>query len=172
VPGSDQTSEIVEYSKFYVENVPRLVAFLITQGVATADAADCVQECMIDALPPVWGGLMHPYAWCRSVSYRKACALARRGREAPTADPERAGHPLLQPGTELDRFEQDHEFLRQLGQVRGDRQRTVLAWSYDGASPAEIATALQMEPATVRSTLRDARAALRRIRAREGGAPC
>jgi RNA polymerase sigma-70 factor (ECF subfamily) len=46
-------------------------------------------------------------------------------------------------------------------------QRKVLAWTYDGATPEEIATELQMHPATVRSTLRHARAALRSISAKE-----
>lgn len=51
---SDQSAEVVEFSKFYMENVPRLIAFLVCQGFSVIDAADCVQETLIDALPPVW----------------------------------------------------------------------------------------------------------------------
>jgi hypothetical protein len=34
------------------EIVPRLIAYLVCQGVSMIDAADCVQETLIDALPP------------------------------------------------------------------------------------------------------------------------
>jgi hypothetical protein len=37
---SDQSAEVVEFSKFYMENVPRLIAFLVCQGVSVMDAAD------------------------------------------------------------------------------------------------------------------------------------
>jgi RNA polymerase sigma factor (sigma-70 family) len=61
-----------------------------------------------------------------------------------------------------------YELLYWLAQLDGDRQREVLVWTYDGATPAEIAEELGMKPATVRSTLRNARVQLRRLRA-EGG---
>jgi RNA polymerase sigma factor (sigma-70 family) len=165
---SSQSTEITEFSKFYMENVPRLVAFLVCEGVSVSDAADCVQETLIDALPPVWITLEYPYAWCRRVAHRKACNLIQRRREVPFADPELAGSPLLAPGLDIENFEKNHEFLHWLSQLDGVRQRQVLVWIYDGATPAEIAAELGMHPATVRSTLRNARAALRRLRA-EGG---
>jgi RNA polymerase sigma-70 factor (ECF subfamily) len=43
------------------------------------------------------------------------------------------------------------------------RQRQVLAWTYDGATPTEIAEALQISPDAVRANLHKARAAMRRI---------
>lgn len=164
----DQSAEVAEFSKFYIENVPRLVAFLVCQGVSVLDAADCVQETLIDALPPVWATLEYPYAWCRLVARRKACKLAQRRQEAPFADPELAGLPLVVPTTDVENFESNHEFLRWLARLGGGKQREVLAWAYDGATPAEIAAELSMDPATVRSTLRNARTALRRLRAEAG----
>lgn len=165
---SDQLAEVTEFSKFYMENVPRLVAFLVCTGVSVIDATDCVQETLIDALPPVWATLQCPYAWCRRVAYRKACDLAQQRREEPFADPEQAGSPLISSNIDMENFESEHEFLRWLALLNGDKQREVLAWTYDGATPAEIASELDMDPATVRSTLRNARTALRRLRA-EGG---
>jgi hypothetical protein len=50
---SGQSADFTEFSKFYMENVPRLVTFLVCEGVSVSDAADCVQETLIDALPPV-----------------------------------------------------------------------------------------------------------------------
>jgi RNA polymerase sigma factor (sigma-70 family) len=164
---SDQSADIVEFSKFYMENVPRLTAFLVCQGVSVIDAADCVQETLIAALPPVWATLEYPYAWCRRVAYRKSCDLAQR-QEALFADPELAGSPLVAASVELEHFEAHHEFLRWLARLGSSKQRTVLAWTYDGATPAEIAAELNMDSATVRSTLRNARAALRRLRAAGG----
>jgi RNA polymerase sigma-70 factor (ECF subfamily) len=79
-----------------------------------------------------------------------------------------AGSPLVTSCIDVETFESNHEFLRWLGRLSGDRQRVVLVWAYDGATPAEIAVELGMAPATVRSTLRNARATLRRLRA-EGG---
>jgi RNA polymerase sigma factor (sigma-70 family) len=165
---SDQSADLVEFSKFYMENVPRLTAFLVCQGVSVIDAADCVQETLIDALPPVWATLEYPYAWCRCVAYRKSCDLAQRRREALFADPELAGSPLVAASIDLESFESNHEFLRWLARLGSSKQRKVLAWTYDGATPAEIAAELGMDPATVRSTLRNARAALRRLRAAGG----
>jgi RNA polymerase sigma factor (sigma-70 family) len=164
----DQSAEIVEFSKFYMENVPRLIAFLACRGVSVIDAADCVQETLIDALPPVWGTLEYPYAWCRRVAHRKSCELAQRRREAPCADPELVGPPLVAAGVDVEYLESNHEFLYWLSRLGGGKQREVLAWTYDGAAPAEIAAELGMDPATVRSTLRNARAALRRLRAAGG----
>lgn len=165
---SDQSAEVVEFSKFYMANVPRLIAFLVCQGVSVLDAADCVQEALIDALPPVWATLEYPYAWCRIVARRKACELTQRRREALFADPELAGSPLVAAGIDVEYFESNHEFLRCLAQLDSGKQREVLAWTYDGATPAEIAAELGMNPATVRSTLRNARATLRRLRAAGG----
>jgi DNA-directed RNA polymerase specialized sigma24 family protein len=154
----DRAAELTEYSKFYLEHVPRLIAFLIYQGLSLTDAADCAQDTMIDALPPVWATLHHPYAWCRLVAHRKAIALRARSREIPIAQPcEGIGRPLINPSAQLEEFERHHEFLFWLRQLGGDRQRQVMAWTYDGATPAETAEALYMTPATVRSTIRNAR---------------
>lgn len=164
---TDRSAEIAEFSKFYVETAPRLTAFLISLGWSTSDAADCVQETLIAALPPMWITLSNPLAWCRLVAYRKACNLARQRREIPVWDPEQSGSPLITPGADLDDLEQAHQFLYWLSRLDGFKQREVLVWTFDGATPTEIATGLNMNPATVRSILRDARVALRRIR--DGG---
>jgi RNA polymerase sigma-70 factor (ECF subfamily) len=164
---SFEEDEVEDYSKFYRENVGRLVTFLVFQGVPLADAADCVQETLIDALPPVWATLEHPYAWCRLVAYRKSCKLRDR-RDVPTEDFERVGAALIAPEANLDAIDQNVEIVRLLSLLKGARQRQVLAWTYDGAKPLEIAAELDMSPATVRTTLRDVRSVLRALYAEEG----
>jgi len=44
-----------------------------------------------------------------------------------------------------------------------------MAWTYDGATPSEIATELQITPEAVRSNLKKARTALRNHLPEKGG---
>jgi RNA polymerase sigma-70 factor (ECF subfamily) len=140
----------------------------MAQGLSSSDAVDCVQDTMIDALPPTWARLDNPYGWCRLVAYRKMCRLLRDRRESPANDLEGLGDVLVGTLPGVEEIEQEIDFLRCLSKLSGPSQRTVLAWTYDGATPAEIASVLGMHPDTVRSTLRHGRQALRRLRELEG----
>lgn len=147
------------FACFYRRSVPRLVLFLRSQGVPMVDAADCVQETMIAAFRQ-WDEITHPYPWCRRVALRRWSR--RTVRDAcPTDDPERSGAPLISAGPDVARFEQHHEVLRWLDLLPA-RQRQVMAWTYDGAGPKEIARELGLDAATVRSNLRKARVNLLR----------
>jgi len=156
-----------EFVAFYMQAIPRLVAFLRWQGASLPDAAECAQEALTQALPPRWSTIDHPHAWCRRVASR---LYARRVAtlEEPVEDAEAAGSPLLAPGTDLDAFEQRHSVLRLLDRLPS-RQRQVMAWTYDGATPSEIAAELQITPEAVRSNLKKARAALRNHLQENGG---
>jgi RNA polymerase sigma-70 factor (ECF subfamily) len=72
----------------------------------------------------------------------------------------RAPPSALLSADESAEIENRHTFL---AMVRGLplRQHQVMAWTYDGYLPTEIAALLGKDPATVRSTLRDAWAALK-----------
>jgi RNA polymerase sigma-70 factor (ECF subfamily) len=157
------------YAQFYRAAVPRLVRFLIAQGLSSNDAVDCVQDTLIDALPPTWDTLDNPYAWCRLVAYRKMCRLVRDRRETPSSEPERLGDVLVGALPDAAEIEHEIDLLSWLAKLTSTNQRTVLAWTYDGATPAEIASVLGMHPDTVRSTLRHARQAMRRVREQERG---
>jgi RNA polymerase sigma-70 factor (ECF subfamily) len=159
---------IEEYSSFYKESVPRLIAFLRWQGVPLAEASDCVQEALIKALPPKWETIEKPYAWCRIAAWRIYQRRVSRCREVPTGEVELTGCPLITPGADIENFEKRHQVLQLVEQL-SPRQRQVMTWAYDGASPGEIAEELGMNTATVRSTLRHARAALNRMLNDEGG---
>jgi RNA polymerase sigma factor (sigma-70 family) len=149
-----------EFAEFYKQNVPRLVAFLRWQGASVPDATDCVQETMTQAYRR-WSTIQHHYAWCRQVAprlyVRKLASL-----EEPIADTETTGSPLLAANTDLDSFEQRHHILRLLEQLPL-RQRQVMAWTYDGCTPTEIAKELTMTPEAVRSSLKKARTTLRQL---------
>jgi RNA polymerase sigma factor (sigma-70 family) len=160
---------IEEYSFFYKESVPRLIAFLRWQGVPLVEASDCVQEALMKALPPKWEEIERPYAWCRVAAWRIYHRRVSSCKEIPTAEMELAGCLLISPETDIEAFEERHQVLRLVEQL-APRQRQVMTWACDGASPGEIAEGLGMNVSTVRSTLRHARAALHRMLNEEGGA--
>jgi DNA-directed RNA polymerase specialized sigma24 family protein len=77
--------------------------------------------------------------------------------EIPREEPPDHGAWLSQEAS--DEIETRHTFLILLRSLPA-AQREVMAWTYDGYRPTEIAALLGKPPATVRSLLRDARAAL------------
>jgi RNA polymerase sigma factor (sigma-70 family) len=77
------------------------------------------------------------------------------------------GSPLITPDSRLEELDKYHRVIDALQQLP-PRRRAVMAFHYDGATHAEIAAALGIEPATVRSTYREAKADLAEILARAG----
>jgi RNA polymerase sigma-70 factor (ECF subfamily) len=106
-----------------------------------------------------------------SVPSRMASALRRAGRHDRGLRAERDQREVPQDELpeptallsveESDEIENRHTFLIMMHGLPLN-QRQVMAWTYDGYQPTEIAALLGKDPATVRSTLRDARAALKR----------
>ncbi|WP_170231224.1 RNA polymerase sigma factor [Pseudonocardia kunmingensis] len=160
--------ELAEFAKFYREAVPGLIGFLRLLGASYPVAADCVQDTMLKALPPVWGTLTHPRAWCRTTCMHAYRRQAARNREDPVADVGLTDHPLLSTDTDFDELEEHFEVVRLLERLPL-RRRQVMACVYDGASYDEIAEALGMTPATVRSTHRYAKLDLARLLGENGG---
>jgi RNA polymerase sigma factor (sigma-70 family) len=159
---TDHAAKVVEFTAFYRQSVPKLVAFLRWHGAPLPDAADCAQEALTLAFQN-WSTIDSPRAWCRLVASRLYARRVATIQEDAVDDLARAGgSPLLAPDTALDEFEQRHTILALLGQLP-PRQRQVMAWTYDGATPTDIAEALQISPDTVRSNLYKARTTLREI---------
>lgn len=143
------------------------MAFLRWQGAPLPDARDCVHDTMIEAFQQ-WPTLHQPYAWCRLVAARIYARQLATAREDPTdAVAPACGH-ALGADHELEVVEQRHAVLRALDRLPS-RQRQVMAWTYDGATPTEIADALQITPEAVRSNLHKARKALRAFLDETGG---
>ncbi|HZD15558.1 MAG TPA: sigma-70 family RNA polymerase sigma factor [Pseudonocardiaceae bacterium] len=145
--------------------MPRLVKFLMVRGATLADATDCVQEALFDAYNK-WSSINDLYPWCRCVAYRHLTRRAGRRREHPVEDIAGTAVPLIAPGRDpaaIDaRLREYHAMLRLLKQLPS-RQREVFAWTYDGASSAEIADVLKITPEAVRASLKKARARLREL---------
>jgi RNA polymerase sigma factor (sigma-70 family) len=165
----DDLVALAAFAKFYREAVPGLIAFLRLLGAPYPVAADCVQDTMLKALPPVWETLTHPRAWCRTTCLNLYRRQVARNREDPVPDIELTDHPLISADTDFAELEEYFEVVRLLRRLPL-RRRQVMACIYDGASYDEIAEALQMTPATVRSTHRYAKLDLARLLGESGGA--
>lgn len=148
---------VAAFSAFYREFVPTLVAFLVWQGARLPDATDITQETMTKAYRN-WGRIKQPAAWARTVASREYARRIASIAEDPVGEVPDA-NPLLPAGVDVTAFEQRHEVLRLLA-LLPVRQRQVMAWTYDGYTPAEIAEELKIDPQAVRSSLRKARRTL------------
>jgi RNA polymerase sigma factor (sigma-70 family) len=158
-PQAQPTQATTAFSAFYQEFVPTLVAFLLWQGARLHDAADIAQDTM-DQAYQYWERIENPHAWVRTVASRAyARRIASIDVENPVAEVPEAS--LLPSRVDVAAFEERHVVLRLLA-LLPPRQRQVMAWTYDGYKPAEIAKELQIQPEAVRSTLRKARRTLAR----------
>jgi RNA polymerase sigma-70 factor (ECF subfamily) len=143
------------YVTFYREFIADLVAFLVWQGARLADAVELAQEAMIEAHRG-WSVIKHPRAWTKRVASRKYARLIARTEEPL----EHVNLSLLLPPTlDIPEWEERHEVLRLL-KLLPPRQRQVMAWTYDGYSPSEIAAELNISSEAVRTNLTRARRTL------------
>jgi RNA polymerase sigma-70 factor (ECF subfamily) len=136
-----------DFDAFFRADFPALVAFLCKAGFEVETARDAAAEAMLHALE-AWPNLEDPRAWVRRVA----------GRLLDAADDEKLAALV----------DQHAGLIGLLASLPG-RQRMILAWSLDGFTPAQIAQALRIAPATVRSNLRHVRERLRRHRAAPPG---
>lgn len=136
---------------FYDQYAPRLVAFLIAQGEAKADAEDIVADTMV-AMWRWWDRIEKPDRWAYRVASREL--LRRRRRNAKHVwreiDPD-----MLVTGA-ADEWVYTSDLLGQLAQLP-DRQREVMVWTIAGYPDAEIAKELRITEANVRANRMKAR---------------
>ncbi|CAM5658544.1 hypothetical protein SALBM311S_04642 [Streptomyces alboniger] len=141
-----------EFDVFFRQEIGLLVRHLVVQGFGRQAAKDAVQEAMIE-LHEQWPDVRNPAAWVRVAARRRAL----RGREqearrdvvnvmaaAPYPDID-----LRTPEEEVTRKQERQEVLGLLRALPGVQQQ-IMAWTWDGAKPAEIAVRLGMPAGTVR----------------------
>jgi len=150
-----------DFDAFFRADFPPLVAFLCKAGFEAELAREIATEAMLHALE-AWPTPEDPRAWVRRVAGRLLDAVGdTHADRAPDGDP--------QEDEKLAALVDQHAgFIDLLASLPG-QQRMVLAWSLDGFTPTQIATALRVAPATVRSNLRHVRERLRRHRAARPG---
>jgi RNA polymerase sigma-70 factor (ECF subfamily) len=154
----------LEFTLFYESDMPALVAFLSVHGARLDEAAEVAQVAMAQAWWQ-WDSIDHPRAWVRVVAPRIWWKrIDGERRESPCAEvPERS---CLLSQQESDEVEARHTLIALLRPMPM-RQRQILAWTYDGYAPAEIAELLKLSPEAVRANLYKARQALKRTAGRE-----
>jgi RNA polymerase sigma-70 factor (ECF subfamily) len=148
------------FETFYRDELPGLLRFLVHSGASVVDACDAGQHAFVETYSR-WDRVRKMDA---PEAYLRTCAVneLRRLVTRPRTDRERAirGGWLDQTAIEdLDHEQEVNAVLLALAALPA-RQRQVMAWHYDGYRPREIARLMEMRPETVRTTLRDARAAL------------
>lgn len=149
-----------DFDAFFRADFPPLVAFLCKAGFEVETARDVAVEAMLHALE-AWPVAEDPRAWVRRVAGRLLDAVDDARADWTPDDP--------QDDEKLAVLVDQHAgFIDLLASLPG-QQRMVLAWSLDGFTPTQIANALSIAPATVRSNLRHVRERLRRHRAAPPG---
>ncbi|MEU2026687.1 sigma-70 family RNA polymerase sigma factor [Streptomyces sp. NPDC016469] len=146
-----------QFEAFYKEFTPTLVGFLIRQGARLAIATELTQETMIKVFRK-WEEIDNPQAWARRVASRELVRYISRA-EADLCEEVPEPSPLLSSPDAAAAWEQQQDLLRLLADLP-PRQRQIMAWKYDGHSPAEIAEELGISSATVRASLLKARRVL------------
>jgi len=111
------------------------------------------------ALYRSWPRVEHREAWARTVASRAYARQIARVEEDPVEAVPEQRSPLLHRDSDLDLLVEHDEVLRLLD-LLPSRQRQVMAWTFDGHTPAEIAAVLKIEPGAVRASLHKARATL------------
>jgi RNA polymerase sigma-70 factor (ECF subfamily) len=142
------------YEDFFRAERAMLARFVTKLGATWEEANDAAQDAMVVALVN-WGTLTNPRAWVRVVAERKFVQQKVRldyGEElAARPGWGAAGISTLSAGNQ-----EAQEVFFMMSQLP-PAQRRVMAWTYDGYSPGEIAEILGQDAATVRSNLRHAR---------------
>jgi DNA-directed RNA polymerase specialized sigma24 family protein len=147
-------TEYGSYDDFFLKERVVLTHFVRKLGATWEEANDAAQEAMVAALIR-WGAITNPRAWVRIVAERKFVQQkVRHGRgEELAARPGWGMAAVCMPSAENQEVQ---EVLAMIGRLPPS-QRRVMAWTYDGYQPGEIAKILGQDAATVRSNLRHAR---------------
>lgn len=157
---ADRQRIVDEFSAFYRTHAAKLAGWLIWQGASEADAKDVIQETMHKAYR-LWDTIAKPEAWARTTASRAYAERVGRHDAVPVVDTTEYS-PGVDDSCELAAAATKHD-LRMAVRQLPLRQRQVLAWSFEGYTPTEIAQQLGMEPAAVRSSLYKARQRLHEL---------
>lgn len=151
---------VKEFSEFFLRFAGRLAAWLEYLGVPPADAKDITQETMRKAYRR-WDKIENPDAWVRVVASREWTARVAKVDAIPVENIEEHLPPKA-GGCEIAAADTRHD-IRKAVEKLPPRQRQVLAWSFEGYTPTEIAEHLSMKPEAVRSSLYQGRRKLEEL---------
>lgn len=167
-PSDPFTSGFVTFYESEISSVFRLLVFM---GATRSEAEDAAQEAMVDVFQR-WSEIKAPKPYVRKAATH--LFLRSRRRDSARSKREIAGHDdrhsVLISDDAFAEVVEKSLILTALNTLP-PVQRMVFALTIDGWSPTEIAVHLEMNPATVRSTLRSARNQLRQELARHQSEP-
>ncbi|RAO00729.1 RNA polymerase sigma factor [Micromonospora noduli] len=167
VETADRMSIREAFSAFYRGFAIKLAGWLIWQGASEADAKDVVQETMHKAYR-LWNTINNPEAWARVTASRAYAERLAKFDATPVEDIAEYASSTG-GGCELAAADARQDIRMALRQLPM-RQRQLLAWSFEGYTPTEIAEQLHMTPEAVRSSLYKARKRLEELlQARDAG---
>lgn len=153
-----------DFDDFFRKEYRRVVKFMmyVEAPVEIQDAEDAVSQAMAQAYAR-WPLLTHPASWVRKAAQRHYIKNAQADRKRDRTETEAAHLDGLDRVPAECREEPD-ERSRVIAALRclPPAQREVMALTFDGYTPAEIAKLLHQQPDNVRSNLRHARDRLRR----------
>ncbi len=143
------------HARYFRQEFIRLVALVHRIGASRVAAEDAAQQAFTAAYRQ-WNTIDNPEAWLRKVAVRIYLSTADDVLLTELTDDMAPGksHDLPE---DLEQSELVSAALRLLPL----NQRVVMAWTYDGYTPTEIARALGMKPDNVRKSLQRAREQLR-----------
>ncbi|PNE17542.1 hypothetical protein B1H26_21685 [Amycolatopsis sp. BJA-103] len=154
------------FEDFFRVELPRLIVFLVYQGAPSAAAEDAAQEAMVEAYRK-WPEITTPRTWVRTVASRAwGRLLGSKGLPGELSNDAPHAAANAGPLEKVLQSEQHRDAIAAIQQLPA-RQRQVMAWTYDGFRPQEIAQILGITGDDVRANLYKARQTLRKTR---GGA--
>jgi RNA polymerase sigma factor (sigma-70 family) len=145
-----------EFSAFYIQRFPKTVLSLVYMGADLQEAEDAVQEAFTLAYKE-WETIREPAAWVRTVAVRAYMRNSRRADRASGLPSEFDSRVAELPES----FSLEQQKVLELLRSLPPRQRAILALLYDGHSPREISTILNISDSTVRAHLHKARQQLK-----------
>jgi RNA polymerase sigma-70 factor, ECF subfamily len=139
-----------DFEEFFDAEFPRVVAYCLALGLARPAAEDITQEAFLTVLRR-WDTITNPPAYLRKVAFHLAI---RRPYEIPHHDLATSQAPARSDAPSP--LEERHVVLEALRQLPS-QQQAVFALFFDDQPIPDIAEALDISAATVRSHLRHAR---------------
>lgn len=158
-----------EFTTFFRMFAPHLVGFLVKHGASHADAAEVGQDALSDAFR-CWASITtNPAAWCRTNALRKMWERKQaKSRETSLDAMLQYGELPREWASGDDHFVGQESIEAMLARTHllqalhrlPLRQRQIFAYTSKGYTPTEIAHLLQVNPVSVRSSLRKTRITL------------
>lgn len=144
-----------DFASCYAKELSSLAWFVMSLGANVHEAADVAQSAFVEAFPN-WDSIRHPRAWLRQVAGRIYYRRLDRAETPLEVIPDRQGPASAATATAMELHDEAQMVLAALADLPA-KQRQVMAWYVDGFSPAEMASALDVDPAAVRQNLAKAR---------------